>query len=100
MAERQIGNAIQSSQSPTAPLERMGYDLTLTRAPIEPIAAVLAIMRRQGFHVSHTARGIRPTSPTSRQTSAGARGALAPALATPARAAASWCAASWAGRSF
>jgi biuret amidohydrolase len=38
----------------------MGYDLSLTRAPIEPIAAVLAAMRRQGFHVFHTRERHRP----------------------------------------
>src|SRR5438046_6999670 len=37
----------------------MGYDLSLTRAPIEPIAAVLGIMRRQGFHIFHTREGHR-----------------------------------------
>jgi biuret amidohydrolase len=38
----------------------MGDNLSLTRAPIEPIAAVLAEMRRQGFHVFHTREGHRP----------------------------------------
>jgi biuret amidohydrolase len=41
-------------------VDRMGYDLTLTRAPIELIAAVLAAMRRQGFHIFHTREGHRP----------------------------------------
>src|SRR5208283_6232126 len=31
-------------------VDRMGYDLSLTRAPIAPIASVLAAMRRGGFH--------------------------------------------------
>ena len=32
----------------------MGYDLSLTRAPIAQIGAVLAAMRGAGFHVIHT----------------------------------------------
>src|SRR5207249_11347285 len=35
-------------------VDRMGYDLSLTRAPIEPIAAALGITRRQGLHLFHT----------------------------------------------
>jgi nicotinamidase-related amidase len=38
----------------------MGYDLSLTRSPIEPIAAVLAAMRRGGYTILHTREGHRP----------------------------------------
>jgi biuret amidohydrolase len=41
-------------------IDRMGYDVSLTRAAIEPIAAVLAAMRRHGFAIFHTREGHRP----------------------------------------
>jgi len=37
----------------------MGYDLSLTQAPIEPIRQLLAVMRARGFHVIHTREGHR-----------------------------------------
>ena len=34
-------------------VDAMGYDLSLTRAPIGPIKSLLAAMREKGYHIIH-----------------------------------------------
>lgn len=41
-------------------IDQMGYDVTITQGPIEPIKSVLAKMRELGFHIIHTREGHRP----------------------------------------
>ena len=41
-------------------VDKMGYDLSLTRAPIEPIKRLLSAMRVQGYTIIHTREGHRP----------------------------------------
>jgi len=41
-------------------VDKMGYDLSLTRAPVEPIRRLLATLRPLGFPIIHTREGHRP----------------------------------------
>lgn len=40
-------------------VDKMGYDLSLTRTPIEPIKKVLEVLRANSFHIMHTREGHR-----------------------------------------
>jgi biuret amidohydrolase len=46
--------------SPGGYMDKQGFDLSLTRAPIEPIKAVLKVARQHKFHIFFTREGHRP----------------------------------------
>ena len=41
-------------------VDKMGYDISLTRAPVEPLKTLFAAMRRAGYLLIHTREGHKP----------------------------------------
>ncbi|CAJ1437581.1 unnamed protein product [Effrenium voratum] len=42
-------------------VDSMGYDISMTRAPIEPLKVVFQTLRRLRYHIIHTREGHRPS---------------------------------------
>ena len=81
-------------------VDKMGYDLSLTRAPIQPIQNVLAATREHGFHIMQRAKVTGRIWPIFRKTNGGAAGGSARESEIPDLAGGSSPEANLAGKSF
>ena len=80
-------------------MDRMGYDLSLTRAGLEPTARVLAAFRSWGGKVIHTREGHRPDLSDCPPNKLWRSKQIGAGIGDPGRPGGSWCEENRVGRS-
>ena len=81
-------------------VDRMGYDIALTRAPIPAIINLLSVMRSQAYMIIHTREGHRPNLADLPENKRWRSRRIGAGIGDKVRVVGCWCAVRWDGKSF